>query len=52
MLKPRTHFEQVPVAVAKKILADEIQRRLAAEQARGINNKKSEEVSQENTPDD
>jgi hypothetical protein len=33
MLRPRTHFEQVPLAFAKKILVEELKKKLAAEQA-------------------
>jgi hypothetical protein len=33
MLRPRTHFEQVPLAFAKKILVEELKKKLAEEQA-------------------
>ena len=35
MRRLRTHFEQVPLAVAKKILADELKKKQAAERAQG-----------------
>lgn len=53
MLRPRTHFEQVPVAFAKKILAEELRKKLAAERAQGPKEKELEEVPlEENTFDD
>jgi hypothetical protein len=33
MLRPKVHFSQVPLAVAKKVLADELKRKKAAERA-------------------
>ena len=35
MRRLRTHFEQVPLAVAKKILADELKQKKAPERAQG-----------------
>jgi hypothetical protein len=33
MLRPKVHFTQVPLTVAKKVLADELRRKKAAERA-------------------
>ena len=33
MLRPKMHFAQVPLTVAKKVLADELRRKKAAERA-------------------
>jgi len=53
MRRRRTHFEQVPLAVAKKILADELKRKQAAERAQGSRNEELEEASlAETTVDD
>ena len=49
MREPRTHFEQVPLAIAKKILADELKRKLAAERAKDSTDKESETVPVEKT---
>lgn len=50
MPRLRTHFEQVPLAVAKKILADELKEKQAAERAEGSRNDELEEA--ETTVDD
>ncbi len=53
MRKLRTHFEQVPLAVAKKILADELKQKQAAERAQGSGNEELEEAPlAETTVDD
>ena len=44
MRRLRTHFEQVPLAVAKKILADELKQKQAAERAQGSRNEELEEA--------
>jgi hypothetical protein len=49
MPRPRTHFELVPLAVAKKILADEIKKKQAAERAEGSTDKELEEAPVEKT---
>jgi|SoimicMinimDraft_4_1059732.scaffolds.fasta_scaffold25543_2 hypothetical protein len=33
MLRPKVHFAQVPLTVAKKVLADELRRKKALERA-------------------
>jgi len=43
MLRQRTHFEQVPLAYAKKILAEELKQKEAAERA-GPENKELEQA--------
>ncbi|MGB7729592.1 MAG: hypothetical protein WBL50_16295 [Candidatus Acidiferrum sp.] len=40
MLRTKPQFERVPVALAKKILADELKRKQAMERLRGSTNKK------------
>ena len=53
MRRPRTHFEQVPLAVAKKILADELKQQQATEWAPGSRDEKLEEAPlAETTVDD
>ena len=53
MRRLRTHFEQVPLAVAKKILADELKQKSAAERAQGSRNEELEEAPlAETTVDD
>ncbi len=44
MRRLKTHFEQVPLAVAKKILADELKQKQAAEQAQDSRNEELEEA--------
>ncbi len=44
MPRLRTHFEQVPVAVAKKILAEELRQKQATERAQGSRNEELEEA--------
>jgi hypothetical protein len=39
MLRPKVHFAQVSLTVAKKVLADELRRKKAAERAQ-LNRKK------------
>jgi hypothetical protein len=53
MPRLRTHFEQVPLAVAKKILADELKQKQAAERTQGSRNDELEEAPfAETTVDD
>ncbi len=40
MVRVKPRFEQVPVALAKKILADELKRKQAAERLQGSTNTK------------
>jgi hypothetical protein len=35
MFKPKTHFEQIPLEMVRKIVEEQIQREIAAEQAQG-----------------
>jgi hypothetical protein len=44
MLRPKIHFEQVPVAIAKKALAEELRKKQAAEQAQGSKKDELEEA--------
>jgi hypothetical protein len=44
MLRPKIHFEQVPVAIAKKVLAEELRKKQAAEQAQGSKKDELEEA--------
>ena len=41
MLRPKVHFAQVPLTVAKKVLADELQRKKAAERAQDSGQKEA-----------
>ncbi|HEY1470978.1 MAG TPA: hypothetical protein VGF61_18205 [Candidatus Acidoferrum sp.] len=50
MLSPKVHFTQVPLAVAKKVLADELRRKKAAERATGAGKKHFQEVPLEKVP--
>lgn len=43
MVKPRTHFEQVPLEVVKKIVEEEVQRQETDEPVRETRKKKLEE---------
>ncbi len=43
MLKPKTHFEQVPLEMIKKIVEEEVKQEKATEQARGAEKNKLEE---------
>ena len=43
MLEPRTHFEQVPLEIVRKIVAVQMQRELEAAQTQGSKEKTSEE---------
>jgi hypothetical protein len=45
MRRLRTHFEQVPLAVAKKILAEELKQKSAAERAQDSRTEELEEAS-------
>jgi hypothetical protein len=45
MLRPKVHFAQVPLTVAKKVLADEMRRKKAAERAQ-LSRKKQLPVAQ------
>lgn len=36
MLEPKTHFEQVPIEVVRKIVEEQIRREITTEQDRGI----------------
>jgi hypothetical protein len=42
MVKPRTHFEQVPLEVVKKIVEEKAEREQTAERRRAIKTKKLE----------
>jgi hypothetical protein len=42
MAKPRTHFEQVPLEIVKKIVVEGIPPEAAAERHRGVGKKKVE----------
>jgi hypothetical protein len=44
MLRPKVHFAQVPLTVAKKVLADELRRKKAAERAQHIRKKELQEA--------
>ncbi len=44
MLRLKTHFEQVPLEVVRKIVEDQVRLEQAAEQARGTKQKAQEEV--------
>jgi hypothetical protein len=44
MLKPKIHFARVPLSVAKKVLADELRRKNAAERAQLSRKKELEEA--------
>jgi hypothetical protein len=35
MLEPKTHFEQIPLETVRKIVEEQIQREIAAEQDQG-----------------
>jgi hypothetical protein len=41
MLRPKVHFTQVPLTVAKKVLADELRRKKAAERAQDFRKKQA-----------
>jgi hypothetical protein len=43
MLEPKTHFEQVPLEIVRKILEEQIRREATATQAQGIKKKTLEE---------
>jgi len=43
MLEPRTHFEQVPMEVVRKIVEEQLRRETATEQDQGIKKKTLEE---------
>jgi hypothetical protein len=44
MLMSKTHFEQVPLELVRKIVEEQIRREQAAEQARGTKQETQEEV--------
>jgi hypothetical protein len=44
MLRPKVHFTQVPLSVAKKVLADELRRKKAAERAQASRKKELQEA--------
>jgi hypothetical protein len=52
MLRTRTHFEQVPLAFAKKVLAEELKQKQAAERAQGSGNGEVEKAPLGQTTDD
>jgi hypothetical protein len=52
VLKSKTHFEQVPLEFAKKILAEELKQKQAAERAQGSSNEEMEEAPLGQTTDD
>jgi len=43
MLQPKTHFEQVPIEVVRKIVEEQIRGEITTEQDRGIKKKTLEE---------
>jgi len=43
MLEPRTHFEQVPLEIVRKIVEEQIQREKTAKQNQSTNKKTLEE---------
>ena len=43
MLQPKTHFEQVPIEVVRKIVEEQIRREIETEQDQGIKKKTLEE---------
>jgi hypothetical protein len=43
MLEPKTHFRQVPVAVVRKIVEEQIRRKIATDQDRGTKKKTLED---------
>ena len=43
MLEPRTHFEQIPLEMVRKIVEEQIEREIAAEQAQGTEERTSQE---------
>jgi hypothetical protein len=43
MLEPRTHFEQVPLEIVRKIVEEQIQRQKAVKQDQNIEKKTLEE---------
>jgi hypothetical protein len=43
MLQPKTHFEQVPMEVVRKIVEEQIRREIETEQDQGIKKKTLEE---------
>ena len=44
MLRPKVHFAQVPLTVAKKALADDLRRKKATERAQLTRKKESQEA--------
>lgn len=44
MLRTRTHFEQVPLAFAKKVLAEELKQKQTAERAQGSSKEEVEDA--------
>jgi hypothetical protein len=44
MLRSRTHFEQVPLAFAKKVFAEELKQKQAAALAQGLSNEAVEQA--------
>jgi hypothetical protein len=44
MLRPKVHFAQVPMAVAKKLLADELRRKKAMERGQLARKKELQEA--------
>jgi hypothetical protein len=43
MLEPKTHFEQVPMEVVRKIVEEQMRREITTEQDRGIKKKMLED---------
>ena len=43
MLEPRTHFEQIPLEIVRKIVEEQMQREIAAERTQGTKEKMLEE---------
>jgi len=48
MLRPKAHFAQVPLTIAKKVLAEELRRKKAAERAQ-LSKKKQLQADLEET---
>ena len=44
MFKPKTHFEQVPLEIVRKIVEEQIRRETAAEQDQGTNGRTLEDL--------
>jgi hypothetical protein len=47
MFRPKTHFEQVPLEIAKKIAEEEIKRKTTTERTQGTKQKNKKRQSRE-----